>query len=214
MKGNIIMKSFVAALVTLAIAQVVPAQSPANVARPAGVSKDPASVPAGTYKLDPRHTSVIARVGHGGGTSFSTFRFGTASGTLDWKSADTAGVQLSVSVDMTSIETPVPNFASELIGDRFLKTGQFHDATFVSKNIQRTAANAARISGDLTFMGQTRPAVIDATMVGMAVGRSGPVIGFSGTLRFKRSDYGFTAMTGPIGDEVEMLLDTEFGKVP
>lgn len=208
------MKCIVTALVTLAIAQAAPAQAPLNTPRPAGVSKDPASVPAGTYKLDPRHTSVIARIGHGGGISFSTFRFGIASGTLEWKAADPAGVQLSVNVDMTSIETPVPNFASELIGDRFLKTGQFHDATFVSKSIQRVGPNTARVSGDLTFMGQTRPTVIDATMVGIAVGRSGPVIGFSGTLRFKRSDYGFTAMTGPIGDEVEMLLDAEFGKVP
>ena len=44
------------------------------------------------------------------------------------------------------------------------------------------------------------------------MGRGGPVIGFSGTMRFKRSDFGFTALLGVASDEIEMVLDAEFDK--
>ena len=205
------MKLAIAATALLLIAPAVSAQQ-APPAAPRGVSKDPATAPAGTYQLDPRHTSVIARVGHAGGISFSTFRFGSASGSLNWNNADPAASQVSVTVDMTSLQTPVPDFAAELIGDRFLKTGQYHDAKFVSTGIRRTGPTSGVISGTLTFMGQTKPVTIDAVMVGNGANRNGPVIGFSGTMRFKRSDFGFSALVGPISDEIEVVLDVEFDK--
>jgi len=204
------------AFATAAFLLIAPAVS-AQQTPPAGapqrsVSKDPANAPSGTYQLDPRHTSVIARVGHAGGISFSTFRFGTTSGSLSWNNADPAASQVTVTVDMSSIQTPVANFASELVGDRFLKTGQFPDAKFVSTGIRRTGPTSGVISGTLTFMGQTKPVTIDAMMVGNGMGRGGPVIGFSGTMRFKRSDFGFTALLGVASDEIEMVLDAEFDK--
>lgn len=191
-----------------ALAQTPPAGAPPR----AGVSHDPAAAPSGTYQLDPRHTSIIARIGHGGGTSFSTFRFGKASGSLNWNGTDPAASHVEITVDMTSLETPVPDFASELIGDRFLKTGQFHDAKFVSGTIRRTGPTSGVIDGMLTFMGQTKPASIEATMVGNGPTRNGNVVGFSGKMHFKRSDFGFTTFMGPIGDEVEIMLDVEFDK--
>jgi len=207
------MKLAVAAAALLLIAQSVSAQQSAPAGPPrSSVSKDPANAPSGTYQLDPRHTSIIARVGHAGGISFSTFRFGTASGSLNWNSADPAASQVTVTVDMTSIQTPVANFASELVGDRFLKTSQFPEAKFVSTSIRRTGPTSGVISGTLTFMGQTKPATIDAELVGTGKGRNGPVIGFSGTMRFKRSDFGFTALIGVASDEIEMMLDAEFDK--
>jgi polyisoprenoid-binding protein YceI len=207
------MKLAVAAAALLLVAQSASAQQSPPAGPPqSSVSKDPANAPSGTYQLDPRHTSIIARVGHSGGISFSTFRFGTASGSLNWNSADPTASQVSVTVDMTSIQTPVANFASELIGDRILKTAQFHDAKFASTSIRRTGPNTGVISGTLTFMGQTKPVTIDAVMVGTGKGRTGPVIGFSGTMRFKRSDFGFTALIGVASDEIEMMLDGEFDK--
>lgn len=207
------MKLAIAATALLLLAPALSAQQTPPAAPPQrSVSKDPANAPSGTYQLDPRHMSVIARVGHAGGISFSTFRFGTASGSLNWNNADPAASKVSVTVDMSSIQTPVANFAAELAGDRFLKTSQFHDAQFVSTSIRRTGPTSGVISGTLTFMGQTRPVTIDAVMVGNGMGRGGPVIGFSGTMRFKRSDFGFTTMLGVASDEIEVVLDVEFDK--
>ena len=202
---------------TLRAALLLLAAAPAMIALPAAglaqVGQDPAAAPAGTYALDGRHASVIARIGHGGGSSLSTFRFGKVSGSLNWDPANPQSSRVNVTVDMTSIMTPVPNFAEELIGDKFLNTGKFPTATFATTAIQRTGPTTGRITGNLTFMGVTKPITIDARMVGAGKGgRGATVIGFSGTTRFKRSDYGFTANVGPIGDEVELILDIEFNK--
>lgn len=177
----------------------------------AQVSQQPTAVPDGTYQLDPRHASVIARIGHGGGTSLSTFRFGAATGSLQWNGAAPDRSKVDVTVDVKSISHPVPGFSEELQEDRFLNVARFPTARFVSTGIQRTGATTGRITGDFTFMGVTKPLVVDASLVGAGTGNRGAkVIGFTGTAKFKRSDHGFTAMLPGIGDQVELLLDLEF----
>lgn len=194
---------------TALLAAPIVAQAPAG---PPAVSQDPAKAPSGNYVLDGRHASVIVRLPHAGGVSFSTFRLGTVAGTLNWNGTQPEASKTSITIDMTSLQSPVPNFAAELIGDRFLKTSQFHDAQFVSTSIQRTGATTGTIGGNLTFMGVTKPVTIDANLVGTNTGGRGPVIGFSGRMHFKRSDFGFNALQGPIGDDVELLIDVEFDK--
>ena len=207
------MKSLIALTTVMLLAYPALAQTPAAGAPPRpSASKDPTSAPAGNYTLDARHASIIARVGHMGGVSFSTFRFDKSSGTLVWNGAKPEASQLSITVDMTSINSPVPNFASELIGDRFLKTGQFPTAKFVSTSVQRTGPTTGKIAGNMTFMGVTKPMTIDATLVGTGTNRQGPVIGFSGEAHFKRSDFGFSSMVGPIADDIQLVIDVEFDK--
>jgi polyisoprenoid-binding protein YceI len=180
---------------------------------PAPVSKDPAAATAGTYKLDPNHTSVVARVSHAGGFSYSTFRFGKSGGTLTWDPARVENTKVEITVDPGSIMTPVANFAEELAGDKFLNAAKFPDAKFVSTSVRRTGPTTGQITGNLTFMGQTKPVTIDAEMIGAGKNMRGvSTIGFSGKTRFKRSDFGFNAMQGPIGDEVELLIDGEFNQ--
>jgi polyisoprenoid-binding protein YceI len=208
------MATALAAAVSLAAAAPVLAQAPAAGPRPqAVIGKDPAATTAGTYRMDPRHTSVIARMAHAGGFSLSTFRFGTSAGTLTWNPADVEASRIEVTVDARSLMTPVPDFAAELIGDRFLNTAVHPEMKFVSTSIRRTGPTTGQITGDLTFNGQTRPLVIDAQLVGGGkTARGVPTIGFSGTARFKRSDFGFTANPGAIGDEIELILDAEFNQ--
>jgi polyisoprenoid-binding protein YceI len=179
----------------------------------AGPSKDATAAAAGTYKLDPMHTSVVARVPHGGGMSFSTFRFGTTSGTLQWDPANIENSKVEITVEPKSIMTPVTGFADELGGDRFLNAGKFPDAKFVSTSIRRTGPTKGQITGNLTFMGQTRPITVEAELVGAGSNMRGvPTVGFTGTTRFKRSDFGFSAMAPVIGDEITLVIDTEFNK--
>ena len=177
-------------------------------------TKNPADAPAGEYKVDERHASVIARVPHAGGTSLSTFRFNAISGTLTWDPARVENSKVTVVVDPKSIDSnPVANFpAGELAGDRFLNVAKFPEARFVSTSIQRTGPTTGRIMGNLSFMGQTRPITIEASLVGAGRGNRGFAVGFTGTTRFKRSDFGFTNMLPGIGDEIELLLDIEFNR--
>lgn len=172
-------------------------------------TKNPADAPAGTYKLDASHASVILRILHQG-TSYSTFRFGAPAGTLDWNpNVETSKVDITV--DMKSIATPVAGFADRLTGERYLNVAAFPQARFVSTSIRRTGPTTGEITGNLTFMGQTRPITVQAQLVGIGHGmRGGVTIGFEGTSKFKRSDFGFTTLLPDVGDESELILDLAF----
>jgi polyisoprenoid-binding protein YceI len=176
-------------------------------------SKDPAAAPAGTYKLDPNHTSVIARLGHMNTFSYSTFRFGTTSGTLNWDPAKIENSKVDITIETASIMTPVKDFPAELSGDKFMNSAKFPTARFVSTSIKRTGPTKGEITGQLTFMGVTKPMVIEAELVGAGKGMRAPVVGFTGTAHIKRTDYGFSAGLPAIADQVNFLIDTEFDKV-
>ena len=187
----------------------------AQPARPAAPhsSKDPAAAAPGAYKLDTAHTSVIARVPHMNAFSYSTFRFGTTTGTMTWDPAKIENSKLDVTVDTGSIKTPVPKFEEELAGDKYLNAAKFPTAHFVSTSIKRTGPTTGDIMGMMTFMGQTKPMTIKAEMVGAGNSMRGtPVVGFTGIARMKRSDFGFTAMIPIIGDDIDLVIDTEFDK--
>jgi polyisoprenoid-binding protein YceI len=203
----------IGAVLAFALAGAGYAQQPAAAPRPqAVISKDPAQTVAGTYRLDPNHASIIARMAHAGGFSLSTFRFGAAKGTLNWNPQQIEASKVDITVETKSILTPVPDFAEELIGDRFLNAAKYPEMRFVSTSIRRTGPTTGQITGDLTFNGVTKPLVVDAALVGGGKnGRQVPVIGFTGTAKFNRQDFGFTANPG-IGNEIELILDLEFNQ--
>jgi polyisoprenoid-binding protein YceI len=174
-------------------------------------SKDPKKTPAGTYRLSGPHSALFARIPHGGGVSYSVFRFNKVSGTLDWVPTDLTKSKVNLTVDVKSLATNVPGFAEELIGDQFLKTSQYPTATFVTTSAVQTGPNTGKMTGDLTLMGVTKPVTWDVTYVGGNQSAAALMnMGFTAVAKIKRSDFGFTANLGPIGDEVTLTMDTEF----
>jgi polyisoprenoid-binding protein YceI len=72
------------------------------------------------------------------------------------------------------------------------------------------------LTGDLTFHGVTRPVSLDIIFNGVGHGISpfGTRVGFSGTARIKRSDFG---VDNPIlrqftSDDVDLAFEVEFEK--
>ena len=203
--------------VSLFAAALLAAPMVAQSAAPPPPSKDPKAASSGTYNLDPRHTGVVARVPHAGGFSHSVFRFDKASGSLAWDSAAPANSKLTFVVDPKSITSNVAGFSDELSGDKFLNAGKFPEAKFVSTSAKITGAGKGTVTGDFTLMGVTKPVTFEVELVGAgleAAGGGKPVdtVGFSAKGKIKRSDFGFTALVGPIGDEVDLTIDTEFHK--
>ena len=138
---------------------------------------------------------------HGGGTSYSVFRFATVSGTLTVDVANPNNSKVMITVDPKSITSNVAGFGDELAGERYLNSAKFPTATFTSTGVKASGAKAD-VTGDLMLMGQTKPVTAHMELVGSGQARGKPVVGFTGTAKFKRSDFGFTALMGPIGDDV------------
>src|SRR4051812_24244413 len=155
-------------------------------------SKDPSKTPAGVYRISPPHAALFVHVPHGGGVSYSLFRFNKITGTLNWNPTDLTKSKVDLTVDVKSLATNVPNFAEELIGDQYLKTSQFPTATFVTTSAVRTGPQTGKMTGDLTFMGVTKPVTFDVTYVGGNQSAAGLMnMGFTAVGKIKRSDFGF-----------------------
>ncbi len=198
------------ALLALTFATTAYAQTPTAPTAAAQISGNPAAAPAGAYDLDGRHASVVARISHLG-ASLSVFRFDKIAGKLDWVPADPSRSKVAVEIQTASISSNVPGFADELAKAPWLNTPKYPVATFTSTAIRTTGPTAGVIFGNLTLMGFTKPIEITARLFGAGKNTKGtPLVGFSGTTRFKRSDFGFKTGLPMIGDEIELVLDVEF----
>jgi len=172
------------------------------------VTKDPMSVPAGAYRIDKEHQSVVARVGHGG-FSISTVRFGATDGALTWDPAHIENSKINVTVSTKAYFAPI-TYGIDPGAPNLMNAAAFPTATFVSTSVKRTGPTTGQILGNLTLMGQTKPVTIDASLVGAGKSNRGiPSIGFTGVMKIKRGDFGFTAMQA-VGQDIEILLDAEF----
>jgi polyisoprenoid-binding protein YceI len=177
----------------------------------APASKDPSGAPVGNYNIDPEHSSIIARVSHRG-MSFNVLRFGVRQAALRWDPAKPSAIGLDVTVDAKPFYAPVV-YTIPPEGPQSLNAAKFPEAKFVSTSVRQTGGGKAIIEGQLTLMGVTKPAVINAELVG--VGRSmegAPTVGFTGTMILNWSDFTNLPMARMIG-KITVILDAEFQKI-
>ena len=155
------------------------------------------TAPPGEYKLDNTHASVTFRVNHLGLSRY-TARFTDIAGKLNFDPANPAAMSVEATVDPNSLETDFPldepDFDAELTGPQWLDAGRFPTITFKSTKVEPTGANTAKVTGDFTLHGVTRPLTLDVTFNGgYAAGGmdpSGARIGFSAKGEIKRSEFG------------------------
>lgn len=179
-------------------------------------------VPAGEYAADMAHTSVNFRIDHMG-LSHYTARFTRIDAKLQFDPAQPAASRLSVVIDPASLQTNYPepqklDFDKQ-IATQFLGAAQFPQIVFKSTKVELTGANTARVTGDFTLHGVTKPIVMDVTFNGGYPPNNfdpmGARIGFSAHTAFRRSDFGMTAgLPAPgssmgVGDLIDVAIETE-----
>lgn len=175
-------------------------------------------LPAGSYRLDPRHASVIFRVRHMG-LAWFTARFDGKAATLTLDPADPTRSQLRASVDADTVNTGVLDGEGERGFDRSVARALGEEATptisFTSTAIERTGQHTARVTGDLTMNGRTHPAMLEVSFDGAAVDplRGGAqVLGFSAHGSIDRTDWGVNEWRAFAGDEVQIVIEAELVK--
>lgn len=186
------------------------------------------TVPGGEYVVDPTHMSFSFTVRHLGISDY-VMRFTKLDATVSLDPNDVSKSTLNVKIDPTSIRTDHPGGYREThssepyatwdedlaMNPKFLNAGKFKEITFRSTSIEKTGDATARITGDLTFLGQTHPVTMDATLTGARAAHpmtQRPVFGISATGSFKRSEFGMTHLVGPalVSDEVKLMFSGEF----
>lgn len=197
-----------------AVSCAVLAFAPLASAQPAPPSQDPAAAPAGAYEIDTRHTSVIIKIDHLGFSNYA-MRFNEANATYSYDPADPLATRITATVNPASVDTGMPAFNEEIAGPRILNAAEHPEITFVSTGIRDVQGNRGVVTGDLTFLGVTRPLELNVVFNGGGASMGNVNrMGFSATGTFKRSDFGHGFMQGMLGDEVEIHIETEFVSRP
>ncbi len=186
----------------------------ASVAAGAPVPLGPAAVPAGHYVLDNRHASLVAHVMHEH-VSYYVLRFDRMRASFDYDPAHPEATKLVASVDTTSLD--VNGDWAESFQRQFLKADRFPQATFASTQVELTGETSAKMTGELTLMGVTRPVTFDVTLTGSAhemlpLPFGQRAVGFQAVTTIRRSTFGSTAFQGMVGDEVTLTIEAEFDK--
>jgi polyisoprenoid-binding protein YceI len=184
---------------------------------------------AATYQVDATHTSIVWRVKHLGISNY-TARFKTFDATLVFNPADLAANSVEVTIDPLSVETDYQGdykaghadsaYATwnEDLGRNpsWLNADAHPQISFKSTSATQSSPTSGTVTGDLSFLGVTKPVTLDVTYNGMVQMPWAPEqdrIGFSATTRLKRSDFGMNSNLEFIGDEVEIIVEAEFVEV-
>lgn len=210
-----------AALAVMVAACAPPAAQRAEAPPPAAITPMKLDAPSGQYTLDKSHASLIFKVDHLG-YSFYTARFldWDASLRLDVDNPSASSVQASVNPKSLTLDNPPAGFTETLKGKDWLDAQTYPRMSFQSTKVELTGPNTAKITGDFTMHGQTRPITLDATLNGgyrgMPTYDPQARIGLSATGVLKRSAFGVsmgipeTGSKMGVSDEVRFAIEAEF----
>ncbi|HUD67688.1 MAG TPA: YceI family protein [Candidatus Sulfotelmatobacter sp.] len=174
-----------------------------------------AAAQAGTWQIDPNHSSAQFSVRHLG---VSTVRgaFTKVSGSAKHDPTDPSKTSLDASIDASSVDTRVEMRDNDLRSPNFLEVQKYPTITFHSKQTKAAGAGKLQITGDLTIHGVTKEVVLDVD------GPSAPIkdpwgnqrIGASAATRINRKDFGINGAPGAVGDEITITIDAELIQPP
>jgi polyisoprenoid-binding protein YceI len=224
------MKKILVATVFMGLAACSPkpaadkAEAPAAAPPAAAAKPAPVNVPAGAYTLDKSHATLVFKVSHLGFSNY-TAAFADFDAKLNFDPAKPELSTIEATIDPRSLTLPHPpaGFLDELTGPQWLNAQQYPAITFKSTKVEVTGPDTARITGDFTLHGVTKPVVLEAKFNGGYAGH--PMdpharIGFSAKGTFKRSDYGIAfgvpapGTTMGVSDAVDVAIEAEFSGPP
>ena len=204
------------AIVAVPLAPLVIAQAPS----PVPGAPDKARVAAGTYAADPGHTMVVWQVDHFGFSQYSGI-FGDVTGTLVIDPANPAAAKVDVAIPIAKVTTASAGLTGHLLraGKDGAKPDFFGpapaDARFVSTRIiLDDDGDEAKVSGNLTLNGVTRPVTLDVEFHGAGTNpfNKKATVGFEAETTIRRSDFGITYAIPAVSDAVELTIHAAFEK--
>lgn len=171
----------------------------------------------GTYELTKDHASLTWKISHMGLSNY-TARFTDFDATLNFDPDDPAASSVRVTINPLSVETDHPTKAESWNAELGTETKWFNgtdfpEITFASTGIEQTSEFTGTMTGDLTFLGITKPITLDVTFNGTGNAPwygSRDLVGFSAHGWLKRSEFGLTTMDSILGDDVEIIIEAEF----
>jgi polyisoprenoid-binding protein YceI len=139
-------------------------------------------LPAGTYALDPVHSSIGFGVKYNG---LATFR-----SSFEKYDAQLADGVLTGTADVTSITIDEPNFKGHLMTADFFNAEVTPTVTFKSTAIEVAEDGTAEVTGDLTIRGVTKSVVAKGDVAAGADPYGNDRVGFVLSTSVDRREFG------------------------
>lgn len=162
------------------------------------------------FRFDPMHSSVSWRINHFGFSDL-TGKFTDVQGKviLDENNYVNSSVEVVIKID--SLSTGLKKFDDHLLSTDFFDVNKFATAKFVSRKVMVMKNNNARILGSLTIRGVKHDETLEVKLnkIGENPLTKVRTVGFSGSLKIKRSNYGITYGLPNIADEVKIEFSNE-----
>ena len=175
------------------------------------LTRTPAEVEAGSYKLDPDHGKITWSVDHLG---FSTYvgQFVNVQADLTLDPANPANSRLMATIPLTEVDSNSNGLDAHLQTPDFFDTANHPVATFVSRSVTVDAddPSEATVVGDLTLRGVTRPVTMEVQFNQAGQSMGAYKAGFDGEATITRSEFGINFALPALGDEVMLHIEGEF----
>jgi polyisoprenoid-binding protein YceI len=171
------------------------------------------SIPAGTWAVDPIHSSIGFEVKHFG---ISTFRgrFTGYEGTIE--TGDGSIERVEGKVDVASVDVRDEQLAGHLQSEDFFDAANHPSIAFASTGVRAVEDGRYELDGDLTIRGVTKPVTLTVEVDGAGEDPYGGYrLSLVGSGEVNRFDYGipFAAKTPNgafvAGEKVRLVLSVE-----
>ena len=170
-----------------------------------------ADQPGGTYKFDTKgtHQFVMFKISHlGYSWLYGQFNDFTGEFTADAENPENS--QVNATIQTASVDSNHAERDKHLRGDDFLDVDEYPTATFKSTKIEKTGEKTAKITGDFTLHGVTKPVTLDAKLLGYGDDPWGGYrMGLEASTTLKLADFGITYDLGPASETVEIIISVE-----
>ncbi|MCB1537749.1 MAG: polyisoprenoid-binding protein [Rhodospirillales bacterium] len=175
-----------------------------------GVCVTPAFAGAKTYDFNKPHTQILFFVDHMG-FSHSSGRFLDFDGSLTYDPEKPAESSTQVTIKTDSLEMNDAKWNEHLKSPDFFNVAQYPTMNFASTKVEPVDATHAKITGDLTMLGQTHPVTLDVTLnkCGEQAMTKQETCGFDATGSLKRTEWGMDKFVPMVGDDVKLMITVE-----
>lgn len=166
------------------------------------------------FILDPQHSYVSWSIDHMGFSTQTGKWFVNGNLTLDKDHPENSQVQATI--EIADLITGIPELDKHLKEKIFFDAAQFPKATFTSTKVTLLSDKSAKVFGNLTLHGITKPIILDVSLnkVDKNPINDKMTAGFSAVTILKRSEFGINAFAGKLGDEVHIKIGAEAYHVP
>lgn len=199
---------------TVAVAAQAPGTQPG--------SPNVAAVTGGQYVVDPAHTLVVWTLDHMGITPYSGM-FGDITGSMTLDPANPDAASVDITIPISKLVTATGGMKDHLLrpgkdgGEPDFFGADPADARFVSTSVDADGTTA-KVTGNLTLNGITRPVTLDTTFYGagkMPAGMGGAeAVGFRANTSIMRSEFGLGMAVPMVSDKVDLQIEAAFEAKP